>query len=203
MIDISLAIEMLEQGRREDAVRELEKILAEDINQIAAWRLLASAVTQPNEIKECYEHVLRLDPHDAEAIEVLRSLGAPESPGDGMPFFQDDLAELEPSWNLDEPPVKPGIDTSPVKMIAAEMAPYPQVGDEQDDHPGRSSEAMLFDDEEEPVKEKSAGILENDAFFYTMIIVVIVAVLAILFYVFRGSLLPLIENLLEQIPLPR
>ncbi len=197
MSDISLAIEMLEQGRRDDAVRELEKILAEDIDQISAWRLLASAVTHPSEIKECYEHVLRLDPHDAEAIEVLRSLDTPDGPGDGMPFYHDDLNELETHWKLDEPPIQPGIDTSPVKIIDAEMAPFP-VEDEPGETSGRSAEAILFDDDEEdPVRERG-GMLENDAFYYTMIIIVVLAVLGILFYIFRGTLLPLLDGILPK-----
>ena len=109
MSDISLAIEMLEQGHREDAIRELEKILAEDIDQISAWRLLATAVTNPHEIKECYEHVLRLDPHDAEAIEVLRSLGSQNVSGDALPFFSEDFTDPDHNWeDLDEPPVQPG-----------------------------------------------------------------------------------------------
>ena len=200
MSDISLAIEMLEQGRREDAVRELERILAEDIDQIAAWRLLALAVDNPVEIQECYEHVLRLDPHDLEAIEALRKFSPQESIGDGTPFLQDDLSELDQHWdNLDEPPVKKGIDTAPLNLVDSSPAAYPENPIEQPSEPGQSAEALLFDEEDHRTAAPQAnkgGFLENDAFFYTLVVIVIIAVLAILYYIFRGSLLPWLQNLI-------
>jgi tetratricopeptide (TPR) repeat protein len=200
MSDISLAIEMLEQGHREDAIRELEKILAEDIDQISAWRLMASAVTNPNEIKECYEQILRLNPHDAEAIEVLRSLGAEEVSGDVLPFIEDNFADTENNWEgLDEPPAQPGIDTSPINIIATVLEPIPQDETIQEAQPAQSSEALLFDEEPSPTaEEKGGGLLDNDAIYYTLIILAVIAVLAILFFLFRNSLMPLLNSILPK-----
>jgi hypothetical protein len=200
MGDISLAIEMLEQGHREEAVQELERILAEDIDQIAAWRLLANAVTNPSEIKECYEHILRINPHDMEAIEMLRSLGEEEVPADTPPFFPADLEELDQGWDsTSDSSVTVSGDTAPVELSETEMEPYPQNAPKETPPAVSSAEARLFDDEEsldDTPKQAAGSIFENDALFYTMIVVLVVFVLAVAYFAFGGTILPWLRGLL-------
>lgn len=200
MGDIALAMELLEQGRREDAVRELERVLAADIDQISAWRLLAQAVTHPAEIKECYEHILRLDPHDSEAIEMLHSLGENQPEGDGSPFFPDDLPDLDPTWDaIPEPPTQPGIDTAPLHIPESGIAPPPPDQPHEPADAWTSPEALLFDDEDaRPAskREPRGSIFDNDAFFYTAVVIVILAVAVILYFLFGDRLLPLLKGLL-------
>ena len=204
MSDLYLAVELLEQGNRPEAVRELERILSTDIDNIAAWRLLAQAVADPLEMKECYEHILRLDPHDQEAIDALRDLGVEEAQGDIPPFFTEDVKEMGYDWLPEEPTVQPGIDTAPLKIVDAFAAVEAPVESsprrDPDVESSKQAELALFDEEEEEVKpgeEESgqAGIFENDAFFYTAVVVIILIVAAIAAYAFRGQIAGFIQNL--------
>jgi len=200
MSDIALAMELLEQGKREEAVRELERILAADIDQISAWRLLAQAVTHPAEIKECYEHILRLDPHDPEAIEMLHSLGEEQPISDGSPFFPDDVPDLDPTWDMiPEPPVQPGIDTAPLHIPESGTAAPPLEHHQEATDAWASPEALLFDDEDArpaPKHEPRGSFFDNDAFFYTAVVIVILAVAGILYFLFGDRLLPLLKGIL-------
>ncbi|GAP05589.1 MAG TPA: hypothetical protein DEQ80_03045 [Anaerolinea thermolimosa] len=147
MSDLSMAITLLEQGQREEAVRELEAILRRDIDNIAAWRLLAHALDDPREVKECYEHVLRLNPYDPEAIEALRNVEVPEPTSGVPPFFSEDLVELEslPAEPSSEPPLADAISN------------------------------LLPEDESEPESAPASprGWFENDTLFFLLILAVI------------------------------
>lgn len=199
MSELFLAIEMLEQGDRAGAARELERILSTDIDNIAAWRLLAQAVTNPLEIKECYEQVLRLDPSDAEAAAALRDLGADVGPvgSVALPFFVEDIPANDPAWEaLLEPQKQPESDTAPVKVIeqvaaaVAQSAPAAPAKDEQ----GSPLPTHFLEEDEEEDEEiaesrqpqaPSTTLLDNDAAFYTVVLMVVLVVLAVLAYIFR------------------
>ena len=205
MSDLYLAIELLEQGNPAEAVRELEQILSEDIDNIAAWRLLAQAVEDPAEMKECYEHVLRLDPHDQEAINALHELEAPQPQESALPFFAEDVTQLGYDWLPEEPPQQPGIDTAPLKIVdpfsPIEAPAETSVPPEAEFASIKQAEAALFDEEEEggPSNEKpeKGGLLDNDAFFYTAVILFILAAAAIAFFVFQDQILEFFRTVLN------
>ena len=93
-----------------------------------------------------------------------------------------------------------GIDTAPLFIGTTNMAPSPQVEVPQEAQSDQSSEALLFDEEgPSPAAEEEGGsIFENDAIFYSLIFVMIIVVLAILYFLFRGSLTPLINSILPS-----
>ncbi len=204
MSDLDLAIELLEQGMRAEAVKELERILSADIDNISAWRLLAQAVTDPQEVKECYEHVLRLDPHDREAAIALQEMGVEEADltSDVPPFFHEDVEELGYQWQPEEPPREPGVDTAPLKMKDAYPViepPADALAQAEENHEAlKRAEAALFDEEEEapavPEKQAPSGsILENDSFFYTAVVVILLILAVVVIYIFRQSIWEFIQ----------
>ncbi len=97
MSELYLASMYLEQGDRENAARELERILSMDMDNIHAWRLLAHALTNPDEIRECWDNVLRLNPRDPEAIAALKALENRSAYMEGTPppFPEEDMQALE------------------------------------------------------------------------------------------------------------
>ncbi len=188
MSDLYLAMELLEQGQRDAAVRELEKVLSTDIDNISAWRLLAQAVSDPVEVKECYEHILRLDPEDAEAIHALRGLGVETKTPDIPPFFTEDIQELSSAVAAGEgPSLSEPIDTAPVETDES-----PAHGD------ARTAEASLFDEEDNEAEpaHRPRGLFENDALFYTIVVLLVVIVAAILVTVTGFDLLGWIQSVL-------
>lgn len=190
MSEIYLAIELLEQGHREAAVRELEKILSEDIDDIAAWRLLAQAVNDPAEKQECYENVLRLDPSDQEAIDALSGMhtGQPAE-GGVLPFFDEDIADFTSSQVVQE---------SPSFLQAIESGSSANAPDEPDIltiEVSKAAEAFLFDEEEQP-ESKPRGLFENDAIFYSIIVVLVVVVTVLVLLLTNGNILQWIQSIL-------
>ena len=197
MSDLYVAIKLLEQGNPAEAVRELERILSEDIDDIAAWRLLARAVEDPADMKECYENVLRLDPHDQEAINALREVDAPEPQGNAYPFFAEDVTHQGYDWLPEEPAQHPGIDTAPLKIVdpfyAVEAPAESSIPPEAEFSTNKEAESALFDEEEEggakqDQREKDS-LLDNDAFFYTSVVLFVLAAAAIAYFVFQDQIL--------------
>lgn len=171
MPDLSMAITLLEHGQREEAVRELEAILSQDIDNIAAWRLLAHALEDPREVKECYEHVLRLNPYDPEAIEALRNVEVPEPTSGVPPFFSEDLVELEsPSEN---PPSEP-----PLAEAISNLLP---------------------EDEPEPESAPASprGWFENDILFFLLILAVIAILVVIVLLVTTPQGMVFLQSILN------
>ncbi len=202
MSDLYVAIKLLEQGNPAEAVRELERILSEDIDNIAAWRLLARAVEDPADMKECYEHVLRLDPHDQEAINALHEVDVPEPQGNASPFFADDVSHLGYDWLPEEPEQQPGIDTAPLKIVdpfyAVEAPAETTIPPEAEFSTNKEAESALFDEDDEgdPTQDQreKGSLLDNDAFFYTTVIFIVLAAAAIAFIVFQDEILKFFRN---------
>jgi hypothetical protein len=202
MSDLYLAIELLEQGNPSEAVRELERILSADIENISAWRLLARAVEDPAEMKECYEHILRLDPHDQEAINALHEFDSPEPRGSTSPFFAEDVTQMGYDWLPEEPPQQPGIDTAPLKIVdpfsAVEAPAESSIPPEAEFSTSKQAESALFDEEEEggsnQDQREKGSLLDNDTFFYTTVILFILAAAAIAYFVFQDSILEFIRT---------
>jgi hypothetical protein len=201
MSDLQLATELLEQGNLESAARELERVLSTNFDNMPAWKLLARAVTDPNDIKDCYQQVLRLDPDDTEALSALNEMGILEDQTDIPPFFSEDLGNMNFPW-MAEPPAQPGIDTSPLKIVDSIPVLPPVVDDVLENRREwtGSPEGALFDDDidEEnghPQRKTAKGsVLDNDSFFYTVIVVVVVVVLAVVIYALRGTITSIIQN---------
>lgn len=171
MYDLSMAITLLEQGQRAEAVRELEAILSQDIDNIAAWRLLAHALDDPREIKECYEHVLRLNPYDPEAIEALRNVEVPESTSAVPPFFSEDLVELE------SPSAEPSSEP-PLAEALSNLLPE----DEPEAESSQASPRMWF---------------ENDTVFFILILAVIGILVVIVLLVTTPQGMAFLQSILD------
>jgi tetratricopeptide (TPR) repeat protein len=198
MSDIERARELIDKGQREEAISLLEQTLAKNIDQIDAWRMMAHIVSNVNEITECYEHVLRLDPHDAEAISNLSSLSVQNNNSNVLPFFSEDYTSLSDGWETSgETPEQPGEAAAPAvtERAVSSGGRLPPV------QPLKPEELLALDelDENESAtarKDEKPGLLENDAFFYPIILLVIIAVLVLLFFLFRNSLPAWLSSLL-------
>jgi len=79
------AYEMIRANRKADAQAILMPILKADEDNANAWWLLANALTDPAEIREALENVLRLRPTDSKARQMLDNLNA-RSPADEFPL---------------------------------------------------------------------------------------------------------------------
>ncbi len=79
------AYEHIRSGRKSEAAALLMPILKADEDNANAWWLLANAVTDPADIREALENVLRLRPGDAKAQKMLDDLSA-RAPADEFPM---------------------------------------------------------------------------------------------------------------------
>jgi hypothetical protein len=79
------AYDLIRTNRKSEAQALLMPILKADEDNANAWWLLANALTDPAEIREALENVLRLRPGDAKAQKMLSDLNA-RSPADDFPM---------------------------------------------------------------------------------------------------------------------
>lgn len=179
MSELYLASMYLEQGDRENAARELERILSMDMDNIHAWRLLAHALTNPDEIRECWDNVLRLNPRDPEAIAALKALENRSAYIEGTPppFPEEDMQALEKGImpaleEEDAPSLEYRIATEATRPVP------PRTGDEFA-YLERNTQPRA---EGKPEK----GFFENDFIFYTLIFLVLLFIAIIATLVFFG-----------------
>jgi hypothetical protein len=125
------AYEMIRANRKVDAQAILMPILKADEDNANAWWLLANALTDPAEIREALENVLRLRPTDSKAQQMLDNLNA-RSPADEFPVGDTGFGGMSASdssdWmsTLQEKPkrgqpvvVRSGKGTNPLLIILA------------------------------------------------------------------------------------
>ncbi len=79
------AYDLIKANRKSEAQALLMPILKADEDNANAWWLLANALSDPAEIREALEYVLRLRPGDAKAQKMLNDLNA-RSPADEFPM---------------------------------------------------------------------------------------------------------------------
>jgi hypothetical protein len=116
------AYDMIKANRKADAQAVLMPILKADEDNANAWWLLANALTDPAEIREALENVLRLRPGDSKAQQMLDNLNA-RSPADEFPLSDTGFGGMS---TLQEKPkrgqpvvVKSGGGTNPLLIILA------------------------------------------------------------------------------------
>lgn len=68
------AYELIKAKKRQEALQILVPILRADENNANAWWLLANALTDPNDVREALENVLRLRPDHENARKMLQKL---------------------------------------------------------------------------------------------------------------------------------
>ncbi|HLV34205.1 MAG TPA: hypothetical protein VKY59_03785 [Spirillospora sp.] len=72
------AIELVKDDRRAEARVLLRALISEDNDFEAAWLWLSVAVDSLDQSSICLDHVLRLNPHNAEAAGALHRIRLPE-----------------------------------------------------------------------------------------------------------------------------
>ncbi len=127
------ATRLIQQERFDEAVKLLEEVLHQDMNNVNAWWLMANAVDSPGEAREALNKVLDLNPSHAKARQMLDQLNtlypeptrpAAKEPGEGAPAKP---AEEDVSWAVDLGPARPAEtalhdfpDESPAAILAEE-----------------------------------------------------------------------------------
>jgi hypothetical protein len=66
--------ELIKQGERRSAQRELARLLKSDPGSVEAWLLLGQQVEDPARKSECYRRVLDFDPGNPQASQALEWL---------------------------------------------------------------------------------------------------------------------------------
>jgi len=198
MSDLYLANMYLEQGDRENAARELERILSVDMDNIHAWRLLAHVLTSPDEIRECWDNVLRLNPRDPEAIAALKAMETQSvtfiTEGTPPPFPEEDMQVLERG---DMPVFEEETSPSLEYRIATETTrPVPPKKGDEFAYLERNTEPR-------PAEKEEKGFFDNDFIFYTLIVLVLlfIAIMAILLIFGTEAFNPLLDWL-QSLGLP-
>ncbi len=195
MSELYLATMYLEQGDRENAARELERILSMDMDNIHAWRLLAHVLTNPDEIRECWDNVLRLNPRDPEAIAALKAMekNMAESSMEGAPppFPEEDMKALE-KGNV---PVFEEESSPSLEYRIATEATRPVPPKDEFSYLERNTEPR-------PAVKEDKGFFDNDFIFYTLIVLVLlfIAVMAILLIFGPEAFNPLLDWLQKLLP---
>jgi hypothetical protein len=77
MSDLDRAIELVIQGDKENAMRQLASLLMRNKDEVEAWMLLGELIGDPSKKKDCYKQVLRLSPSSRYALKKLQELEPP------------------------------------------------------------------------------------------------------------------------------
>ena len=99
-MSLKQAYDLIKAGDKESAVQLLLPVLKADENNASAWWLMANALTDPQDIREALENVLRLHPEHAQAQKKLDKLNAmyppPKPQNDDFDFdFDEEYIEDE------------------------------------------------------------------------------------------------------------
>jgi hypothetical protein len=103
-------------GDQEAAIVELVRLLRTDSQNIEAWLLLADLREDPQERKDCYKRVLKLDPYNEQAQLQMRVLGGTTS----LKLNRPDQRKVEPP-----PPAAPLSGVTPLPGVI-EMPEHPE-----------------------------------------------------------------------------
>ena len=74
MNEINYIKKLLELGDEEGALKELNSYLKENPKNTEAWFILANTLDNPEEIKDCYRQIIRVDPNNRLAQDNLKHL---------------------------------------------------------------------------------------------------------------------------------
>jgi tetratricopeptide (TPR) repeat protein len=67
-------VECYKNGDTDKAIQLLADILTQNPRDDNAWLWLSRCVTEPEQKKDCFEQILKINPYDQDAIEGLRLL---------------------------------------------------------------------------------------------------------------------------------
>ena len=74
MNEIDYIKKLLELGDKEGALKELNSHLKDNPDNTDAWFILANTLDNPEEIKDCFRQIIRVDPNNQQAQENLKHL---------------------------------------------------------------------------------------------------------------------------------
>ena len=72
MPDLEPIQALIAAGRKDEASRQLARVLSADASDIQAWLLMAQAIDDPARKADCYRQALKLDPVNPEALGFLK-----------------------------------------------------------------------------------------------------------------------------------
>lgn len=71
---------LISSGRKDEATRQLARVLSTDPEDIQAWLLMAGIIDDPARKTDCYRQALKLDPQNSAALEYLKEAPLPPAP---------------------------------------------------------------------------------------------------------------------------
>jgi hypothetical protein len=78
--------ELIKSGRKDEAIRQLARLLSAGSENLEAWLLMAQVIDDPARKKDCFEQVLRIDPANEQAFAGLeKTTPPPPSPSSSAP----------------------------------------------------------------------------------------------------------------------
>lgn len=80
MSDLDQARGLIARGEKDNAIALLASVLMRNKDDVEAWLLLGETIDDPARKRDCYNQVLRLSPHAAQAATRLRELEEPSAP---------------------------------------------------------------------------------------------------------------------------
>ena len=72
MADLESIRALIAAGNRDEAMRQLARVLSTDPGDILAWLLMAQVIEDPARKADCYRQVLKIDPQNSEALQFLQ-----------------------------------------------------------------------------------------------------------------------------------
>ena len=72
MADLESIRALIAAGNRDEAMRQLARVLSTDPGDIHAWLLMAQVIEDPARKADCYRQVLKIDPQNSEALQFLQ-----------------------------------------------------------------------------------------------------------------------------------
>ena len=71
MADLEPIQALITDGRKDEAARQLARVLSTNPGDIQAWLLMATAIDDPARKADCYRQALKLDPQNPVALGFL------------------------------------------------------------------------------------------------------------------------------------
>ncbi len=111
MADLDAIQTLIAASRKDEAARQLARVLSTNPDDIQAWLLMASVIDDPARKADCYRQALKLDPQNPVALEFFQKSCAitipctPAHPGAPLPRFKKNQVTLPPPsrWQARRP----------------------------------------------------------------------------------------------------
>jgi hypothetical protein len=217
MADINRARMLVARGDHEAATQELVDILHNNGRNIEAWLMLADLVEDPDERKDCYNQILKIDPSNQQARLQLNLLGgkpamkfgkaeprraekAPEAPAEPPPGPAVAIAMPVPQARTPLPPSDPSLSLE--MQLRSDLAQGPifdsaPEAEPEEQPPARTLTVDTIKDtlnaapaKITPVVKKSARKIYHNPLFQILMALLAIGIVAVLFYTYFARVVP-------------